>query len=83
MDLMETVRRRRSVRSFDGRGLPAGEREEILRFAEASETPYGLAMEWRILDAKDRNEAGPTAPAHGLTLLSIRYPEWEDGKIPE
>ena len=31
----------------------------------------------RILEARDRNEAGPTAPAHGLTLLSIRYPEWE------
>ena len=31
----------------------------------------------RILQAKNRNEAGPTAPAHGLTLLSIRYPEWE------
>lgn len=32
----------------------------------------------RILEARDRNEAGPTAPAHGLTLLSIRYPEWEN-----
>ncbi len=32
----------------------------------------------KILEARDRNEAGPTAPAHGLTLLSIRYPEWED-----
>ena len=32
----------------------------------------------RILNARDRNEAGPTAPAHGLTLLSIRYPEWEE-----
>ena len=32
----------------------------------------------RILEARDRNEAGPTAPAHGLTLLSIRYPEWEE-----
>ena len=30
-----------------------------------------------ILAARNRNAAGPTAPAHGLTLLSIRYPEWE------
>ena len=30
-----------------------------------------------ILAAKDREAAGPTAPAHGLTLVSIRYPEWE------
>ncbi len=30
----------------------------------------------RILDAKNRQAAGPTAPAHGLTLVSIEYPQW-------
>jgi tRNA pseudouridine38-40 synthase len=27
----------------------------------------------RILDAKDRAAAGPTAPAHGLTMIGIEY----------
>lgn len=27
----------------------------------------------RILDARDRKEAGPTAPAHGLTLVGVVY----------
>jgi tRNA pseudouridine38-40 synthase len=27
----------------------------------------------RILDAKDRSAAGPTAPAHGLTMVGIEY----------
>lgn len=27
----------------------------------------------RLLDVKDRNEAGPTAPAHGLFLEEVRY----------
>ena len=31
----------------------------------------------KILEAKDRETAGPTAPAHGLTLVEIEYPEWE------
>ena len=31
----------------------------------------------QILERRDRSAAGPTAPAHGLTLLEIRYPEWE------
>ena len=31
-----------------------------------------------ILEAKDRKAAGPTAPAKGLTLMEIRYPEYED-----
>lgn len=29
----------------------------------------------RILEAKDRQAAGPTAPACGLTLMEIRYPD--------
>lgn len=28
-----------------------------------------------ILDAKDRSAAGPTAPAHGLTMIGIQYEE--------
>ena len=27
----------------------------------------------RIIEAKDRTQAGPTAPAHGLCLVSVRY----------
>lgn len=30
-----------------------------------------------ILDKKDRSAAGPTAPAHGLTLISIEYESFE------
>jgi tRNA pseudouridine38-40 synthase len=29
----------------------------------------------RLLEAKDRTKAGPTAPAHGLTLVEVLYPE--------
>ena len=29
----------------------------------------------RILEARDRQAAGPTAPACGLTLIGIEYPE--------
>ncbi len=32
----------------------------------------------KILSAKNREAAGPTAPAHGLTLIEIEYPEWEE-----
>ena len=31
----------------------------------------------KIIEAKDRSFAGPTAPAKGLTLVKIRYPEYE------
>lgn len=37
-----------------------------------------------ILAAKNRTAAGPTAPAKGLTLMEIRYPEYEarENEIP-
>ena len=28
-----------------------------------------------ILESRDRSRAGPTAPAHGLTLLAVEYPD--------
>lgn len=34
-----------------------------------------------ILAAQDRACAGATAPAHGLTLMKIRYPEWEERRV--
>ena len=30
-----------------------------------------------ILEARDREAAGPTARALGLTLVGIKYPEWD------
>ncbi len=38
----------------------------------------------RILEKKDRSQAGPTAPAHGLTLVEIAYlEEGKNKKSPE
>ncbi|MDO4632240.1 MAG: tRNA pseudouridine(38-40) synthase TruA [Eubacteriales bacterium] len=36
----------------------------------------------KILEAKDRQAAGETAPAHGLTLVKIEYPESEGSLQP-
>ncbi|MBX0326865.1 tRNA pseudouridine(38-40) synthase TruA [Oscillochloris sp. ZM17-4] len=45
-------------------------------------TPDGFQ---RILEGRDRKAAGPTAPAHGLTLVSVGYPtglvRWDDEDV--
>ena len=33
-----------------------------------------------IIEAKDRSKAGPTAPAKGLTLVKIEYPQSKEGE---
>lgn len=46
----------------------------ILEVGEGKRAPDEIA---RILAAKDRSLAGPTAPAHGLTLMEVGYdPRW-------
>lgn len=59
MDVRKLVRSRRSVRSFNGQAIPENEREGLLRFAEAIETPYDLPIAWRVLDAKTQGLSSP------------------------
>lgn len=47
----------------------------LLEIGKGTYPPDEIKM---ILAAKDREKAGPTARALGLTLVQIRYPEWEE-----
>jgi tRNA pseudouridine38-40 synthase len=33
----------------------------------------------RVLASRDRSQAAPAAPAHGLCLLAVRYPDSQVG----
>ena len=59
MNAMELIRRRRSVRTFDGKALKAEDREKLLAFAEQIANPYGLPITWRILSAKESGLSSP------------------------
>ena len=37
----------------------------------------------KIMDARSRDAAGPTAPPQGVTLVEIRYPQWEPWEVYE
>ncbi|MGX8706218.1 MAG: nitroreductase family protein, partial [bacterium] len=71
MGAMELIRSRRSVRSFDGKPLTSTELEGLLKCANDVKTPFGLPIEWRILNAKE----------HGLTSPVITGTDtWIAGK---
>ena len=59
MKVMELVRHRRSVRTFDGNPLRPEDAEKILRFAESIETPYGIPVTWKLLNAKEYGLSSP------------------------
>ena len=59
MNGLELVRRRRSVRTFDGNPLRPEDAEKILRFAESIETPYAIPVSWKLLNAKENGLSSP------------------------
>ncbi len=56
---MELVRHRRSVRTFDSNPLRPEDAEKILRFAESIETPYGIPVIWKLMNAKEYGLSSP------------------------
>ncbi|MCR4668785.1 MAG: nitroreductase [Clostridia bacterium] len=59
MSLLEAIKHRRSVRTFDGTPLGREDARKIAECAEKAGNPYDIPVEWRILDAK---EYGLTSP---------------------
>ena len=72
MNILEAIHRRRSVRTFDGKGLSPEDAQKILNFAEKVENPYDIPISWKILDAK----------AHGLSSpVIVGTDVWIAGKL--
>ena len=55
----ETIRKRRSIRTFDGERFPEEEAKKILDFARNTENPYDIAIEWKIFYAKTGDLKAP------------------------
>lgn len=62
MDMMEIIKKRKSVRTFDGRGISAKDLSNLRSFLETVSNPYGIPVEFVLLDAE----------AHGLSSPVIR-----------
>lgn len=57
--ISELIRTRRSVRSFDGGGLTAEEQDRLRAFAASIGNPYGIPVEFRLLDAEAYGLSSP------------------------
>jgi nitroreductase len=57
--MMDNIRSRRSVRTFDGKDLKPEDAQKIMAFAEKVEDPYDIPVAWKILDAKKDGLSSP------------------------
>lgn len=55
----DLIRKRRSVRTFDGQGISEEIREQLKRFADSCSSPYDIPMEFRFLNAKEHGLKSP------------------------
>jgi len=80
MKIMEAVRSRRSVRTFDGKGLSTDTAGAILDFAEKAENPYDIHVTWKLLDAKKYSLSSPVIVGADMYIAGkmLRVPHAEE-----
>ena len=64
--IAELVRKRRSVRTFDGTPLRAEDRAKLEQYLSPMETPFDVPMEFRMLDAKAHGLSSPVVTGTDL-----------------
>ena len=59
MTMMETVKSRRSVRTFDGKPLTAEDREKLSEYVKTIQNPYGIPVDFVLMDAREYGLSSP------------------------
>ncbi len=70
MTVMETVRARRSVRTFDGNPLKAEDREKLCDFIRTIQNPYEIPVEFVLLDAKTCGLSSPVLSGEPMYVVA-------------
>ncbi len=52
-NIKEHIRNRRSVRTYDGRGLDKNDLEKLTSFAQTIENPYKIPVDFKLMNAKE------------------------------
>lgn len=70
MDIMEVIRGRKSFRTFDGRMVSDEDRERISSYAAAIRNPYGIPVEFVMLDAEEHGLSSPVIRGERLYIAA-------------
>ena len=76
MNTMEVIRTRRSVRTFDGRKLVPEDLEKLQAFIGTIANPYGIPVEFVLLDAEEHGLSSPVLAGETLYVAA------KIGKVP-
>ena len=74
MEIMELIRTRKSVRTFDGRALSGEHLDKLRTFLADVPNPYGIPVTFALLDAKEHSLSSPVIQGEQIYLI---------GKVPQ
>ena len=75
----DLIRRRKSVRTFNGAALRKEDRKRLEQYLEALDNPFGVPVEFRFLDAKEHGLSSPVIVGTDLYIAAkvSRIPQSE------
>jgi nitroreductase len=66
----DMIRKRRSVRTFSGESLKSEDRAAIEQFIQSTTNPFGVPVDFRLLDAKEHGLSSPVVVGADLYLAA-------------
>ena len=73
-ELLELIKTRKSVRSFDDKPVSAEDRRRLSEYMETITNPFGIPVSFVLLDAKEKNLSSPVLTGETLYVA---------GKVPK
>lgn len=70
-DMYEVIMGRKSVRTYDGRGISAEHRDMLEKYAETVSNPFGAEVAFRFLDADEYGLSSPVLSGEKLYVAGI------------
>lgn len=70
MNTFELIKTRKSVRTFDGRPISAEDREKLSAYIQNIPNPYGIPVEFVLLDAKEYELSSPVIQGEDLYIAA-------------
>lgn len=67
--LLETVKGRKSVRTYDGQMLSEQDRRDVEEYIKDIPNPFGIPVEFKLLDAKEHGLSSPVLSGEQLYLV--------------
>lgn len=79
MDIMEIIKQRRSVRTFDGKGITPEEQKKLYEYVQQIKNPYDIPVHFMLVDARSEGLFSQMKESRqqSFSLTRILPPLWQ------